>query len=40
MYMASPECDTPFVLGIFVCRQSGDHPQEDVGKVAIILLEI
>jgi hypothetical protein len=32
-----PQC---FYLGIFVCSQSGDHPKEDVGKVAIIPVKI
>jgi hypothetical protein len=38
MYMARPpQCDTPLVLRIFVCSQSGNHPQEDVGNVTMIL---
>ncbi len=30
------EVSAVFLLGIFVCGQSGNHPQEDIEKVTII----
>jgi hypothetical protein len=36
----SLQWEPEFYLEIFVCSQSGDHPHEDVEKVAILLRKI